>query len=64
MSEAAIRDGSGMNAGAPLSAPILRLVEALARQDAEDYLRETGPQDVAGSQPPQNHVLPDLDAAA
>lgn len=54
------RDGGGVS----LSPAIANLVEALARQDAEDYLREAARQDGAAGDQQQNHGLPATDRAA
>lgn len=48
-----------------MSDPLLALVEALAEQDARDYLRELAGNDAAsGEARPQPVPLPDMDKAA
>lgn len=48
-----------------LPPPLLRLVEALARQDAEDYLRERAAEDAAGDAARSDPApLRDMDRAA
>jgi hypothetical protein len=46
------------------SDPVLRLIEALAQQDAEDYLREMARQEAAANDQAQNPGLPATDQAA
>lgn len=47
-----------------MAEPLARLIEALARQDAEDYLREIAVNDEAEADPAENPVLPATDKAA
>lgn len=47
-----------------MSPALARLIEALAQQDAGDYLREMAAESGAANDPAQNPVLPDTDRAA
>lgn len=45
-------------------AALLRLIDALAARDAEDYLREQTEESGAANDPTENPVLPDTGKAA